>query len=274
MLHAVLCVSADRARTRHPSRRRGRGGPSGRRRGDDAGQRPGARPASGRQGPRLHLPPRPAAGFGKVRYANQPIAVVIAETLEAATEGARLLRPRYETETPRIGLGRGDALRAARRRRRPTRRTRSTATSRPASRPPAGGSRRPTRPRRSTTTPWSPMRRWSLPGTATGSRSHTPSQGMAMAQGRASPACSGFRRSNIHIREPVPRRRFRLEGPDLGPADARPAWRRASSAGRSSWCSRASRCTARSAIARRDPPEFSARHRRGRQADRLGPRTR
>lgn len=39
-----------------------------------------------------------------VRYANQPIAVVIAETLEAATEGARLLAPRYETETPRIGL--------------------------------------------------------------------------------------------------------------------------------------------------------------------------
>ncbi|MCJ2112443.1 xanthine dehydrogenase family protein molybdopterin-binding subunit [Methylobacterium sp. E-025] len=39
-----------------------------------------------------------------VRYANQPIAVVIAETLEAATEGARLLSPRYEAETPRIGL--------------------------------------------------------------------------------------------------------------------------------------------------------------------------
>ena len=31
-----------------------------------------------------------------VRYANQPIAVVIAETLEAATEGAALLAPRYE----------------------------------------------------------------------------------------------------------------------------------------------------------------------------------
>ena len=33
-----------------------------------------------------------------VRYANQAIAVVIAETLEAATEGAALLLPRYETE--------------------------------------------------------------------------------------------------------------------------------------------------------------------------------
>ena len=39
-----------------------------------------------------------------VRYANQPIAVVIAETLEAATEGAALLAPRYETEPARIGL--------------------------------------------------------------------------------------------------------------------------------------------------------------------------
>src|SRR6201997_4636298 len=32
----------------------------------------------------------------EVRYANQPIAVVIAETLEAATEGARLLSPTYD----------------------------------------------------------------------------------------------------------------------------------------------------------------------------------
>ncbi|MFM0004828.1 xanthine dehydrogenase family protein molybdopterin-binding subunit [Paraburkholderia dipogonis] len=32
-----------------------------------------------------------------VRYANQPVAVVIAETLEAATEGAHLLSPRYES---------------------------------------------------------------------------------------------------------------------------------------------------------------------------------
>src|ERR1700742_3977498 len=39
-----------------------------------------------------------------VRYANQPIAVVIAETLEAATEGAALLAPRYETQPARVGL--------------------------------------------------------------------------------------------------------------------------------------------------------------------------
>jgi xanthine dehydrogenase YagR molybdenum-binding subunit len=40
----------------------------------------------------------------RVRYANQPIAVVVAETLEAATEGAALLSPRYEIEPARVGL--------------------------------------------------------------------------------------------------------------------------------------------------------------------------
>jgi xanthine dehydrogenase YagR molybdenum-binding subunit len=40
----------------------------------------------------------------RVRYANQPIAVVIAKTLEAATEGATLLSPRYDTEPARVGL--------------------------------------------------------------------------------------------------------------------------------------------------------------------------
>jgi xanthine dehydrogenase YagR molybdenum-binding subunit len=40
----------------------------------------------------------------RVRYANQPIAVVIAQTLEAATEGATLLAPRYDIEPARVGL--------------------------------------------------------------------------------------------------------------------------------------------------------------------------
>ncbi|HLW92949.1 MAG TPA: xanthine dehydrogenase family protein molybdopterin-binding subunit [Roseiarcus sp.] len=40
----------------------------------------------------------------RVRYANQPIAVVIAESLEAATEGAALLAPQYEAEPARVGL--------------------------------------------------------------------------------------------------------------------------------------------------------------------------
>ncbi len=39
-----------------------------------------------------------------MRYANQSIAVVIAETLEAATEGAALLSPRYDIDPARIGL--------------------------------------------------------------------------------------------------------------------------------------------------------------------------
>lgn len=46
----------------------------------------------------------------RVRYANQPIAVVIARTLEAATEGAALLSPRYEAEAPRVGLDAGEAF--------------------------------------------------------------------------------------------------------------------------------------------------------------------
>src|ERR1700726_635371 len=45
-----------------------------------------------------------------VRYAGQPIAVVIAETLEAATEAAALLSPRYEAEPARIGLDDNDSF--------------------------------------------------------------------------------------------------------------------------------------------------------------------
>jgi xanthine dehydrogenase YagR molybdenum-binding subunit len=40
----------------------------------------------------------------QVRYANQAIAVVIARTLEAATEGAALLSPQYDVQPPRVGL--------------------------------------------------------------------------------------------------------------------------------------------------------------------------
>lgn len=46
----------------------------------------------------------------RVRYANQPIALVVAETLEAATEGARLLAPRYEAEPARVGFDGGEAF--------------------------------------------------------------------------------------------------------------------------------------------------------------------
>ncbi|HYZ62324.1 MAG TPA: xanthine dehydrogenase family protein molybdopterin-binding subunit, partial [Acetobacteraceae bacterium] len=46
----------------------------------------------------------------QVRYANQPIAVVIAETLEAATEGARLLAPRYAAEPARVEFDSGESF--------------------------------------------------------------------------------------------------------------------------------------------------------------------
>jgi CO/xanthine dehydrogenase FAD-binding subunit len=46
----------------------------------------------------------------RVRYVGQPIAVVIAETLEAATEGASLLAPRYEAKPARVGLDSGETF--------------------------------------------------------------------------------------------------------------------------------------------------------------------
>ncbi len=45
-----------------------------------------------------------------VRYAGQPIAVVIGETLEAATEGAALLAPRYAAEPAHTGLDDGEVF--------------------------------------------------------------------------------------------------------------------------------------------------------------------
>jgi xanthine dehydrogenase YagR molybdenum-binding subunit len=44
----------------------------------------------------------------RVRYAGQPIAVVIAGSLEAATEAAALLAPRYESEPVEVTLDGGD----------------------------------------------------------------------------------------------------------------------------------------------------------------------
>src|SRR6202140_3586524 len=46
----------------------------------------------------------------EVRYANQSIAVVIAKTLEAATEGAALLSPRYDALPARVGLDAGESF--------------------------------------------------------------------------------------------------------------------------------------------------------------------
>jgi xanthine dehydrogenase YagR molybdenum-binding subunit len=49
----------------------------------------------------------------RVRYANQPIAVVVAQTLEAATEGAALLAPRYEVAPARVGLDAAESFEPA-----------------------------------------------------------------------------------------------------------------------------------------------------------------
>lgn len=46
----------------------------------------------------------------EVRYVGQPVALVLAETLEAATEGARLLAPRYDVLPARIGFEGGEAF--------------------------------------------------------------------------------------------------------------------------------------------------------------------
>ena len=155
MLHAVLAVSQHRARPRDLPRRGGGQEPSRRRRCHDARQPAAARRRPGRQDQSLHVPARCSCRTIEVRYANQPIAVVIAETLEAATEGAALLSPRYEALPARIGLdagesfvppavGVGNPVRSATRRCRggPRRGRRSA-------------SMRPTRRRRSITTRWS-----------------------------------------------------------------------------------------------------------------------
>ena len=103
----------------------------------------------------------------RVRYANQPIALVVAETLEAATEGARLLAPTYEAEPARIGFDGGVPFEPQSRRDRRPAELRAAATSTPASPPPRTGSRPRSRRRSSTTTPWSRMPS-SPHGTATG----------------------------------------------------------------------------------------------------------
>ncbi len=102
----------------------------------------------------------------RVRYANQPIALVVAETLEAATEGAALLAPRYEA-----GAGtrraRRRAFRTASRSGSAGRPAWCTATSRPDWPRRRSRSTRASRPRRNITTPWSRTPS-SRPGTATG----------------------------------------------------------------------------------------------------------
>ena len=151
----------------------------------------------------------------RVRYANQPIAVVIAETLEAATEGAALLSPRYDTEPARVGLDAAESFvppavgpghpagSASGRCRGRSRRSRQSA------------SKRPTRPLRSITTRWSRMRS-SPHGTAIRCRSIRRARVLPWRRD-ASRDCSESLRSNIHIRSPFLGGGFGSKGMISGP---------------------------------------------------------
>ena len=128
----------------------------------------------------------------RVRYANQPIAVVIAESLEAATEGAALLaaalRSRAGARRPR----RQRKLRAARRRHRHRPPKAARATSKRASRRPPRRSTRPTRRRRNITMRWSRTPSW-WRGTAMPCRSTCRARAWRW-RAAASPGCSAWRR--------------------------------------------------------------------------------
>ena len=89
----------------------------------------------------------------RVRYANQPIALVVAKTLEAATEGVALLKPRYEVESARL-----DSISSVSSRRpwgSVRHRAPRMATSRRDCRGRRSASMRPTKRRLNTTTRWS-----------------------------------------------------------------------------------------------------------------------
>jgi xanthine dehydrogenase YagR molybdenum-binding subunit len=150
----------------------------------------------------------------KVRYANQPIAVVIAATLEAATEAAALLAPKYETLPARIGLDAAESF------------------------VPAGvGIGHPAEVRRGdveagfaasaqrleatyeTSAQYhNPMEPHVIVASWEGDRLSidTPSQGLAMAQGRIA-GLFGIPPENIHIRSPFLGGGFGSKGLIVGP---------------------------------------------------------
>ena len=184
----------------------------------------------------------------RVRYANQPIAVVIAETLEAATEGAALLSPRYEVEPARVGLDVGEVscrppsasaippniahgdveaglAAALEAHRRDLRDAVAIPQRDGAARHRRGMGRRP------------PVDRHAEPGPC-----HGP--------GAASPGCSASRRKTCIIRSAVPRRRLRIERRSRGPQILGVLAARWSGRPVKLVLTRANRCTGRSAIAR------------------------
>ena len=149
-----------------------------------------------------------------VRYPQQPIAVVIAETLEAATEGAALLAPRYAAEPPRVGLDGAAAFVPA-----------AVGVGSPASfaqgEVEAGLAAAPRRMEAVYETPaqyHNAMEPHAIVAAWDGDRLtlDTPSQGMAMAQARFA-ALFGIRPEDIHIRSPFLGGGFGSKGLANGP---------------------------------------------------------
>jgi xanthine dehydrogenase YagR molybdenum-binding subunit len=150
----------------------------------------------------------------RVRYAHQPIAVVIAATLEAATEGAALLSPRYVSDPARVGLDATESFV-----------------------PPVVGPGHPSEAHRGDveaglaaaskqidatyeTAPQyhNPMEPHAIVAAWDGDALSidTPSQGLAMAQGRLA-GLFGISPSNIHIRSPFLGGGFGCKGMIAGP---------------------------------------------------------
>jgi len=61
-------------------------------------------PLAGRGGQKLIVPHRPALAGTTVRHVGEPVAVVIAETLAGAQDGAELVTVEYEERTPVVDL--------------------------------------------------------------------------------------------------------------------------------------------------------------------------
>lgn len=150
----------------------------------------------------------------EVRYANQAIAVVIAETLEAATEGAALLSPKYETQPARVGLDASESFVPA-----------AVGVGNPSvmhrGDVEAGLAAAATRLDATYETPiqyHNPMEPHAIVAAWDGDALlvDTPSQGLAMAQGRIA-GLFGISPENIHIRSPFLGGGFGSKGLISGP---------------------------------------------------------
>ena len=160
----------------------------------------------------------------RVRYANQAVAVVIAETLEAATEGAALLAPRYEAEPARAGLDDNESFVPP-----------AVGVGHPAvvahgdvEGALAGAARAIDATYETPAQYHNPMEPHAIVAWWQGDTLSIdmPSQGMAMAQGRIA-GLFGISPDKILHSKPLSRRRLRLQGPGQGPPGPRHSGRQA-----------------------------------------------